>query len=175
MLAPSSPADKTDHWHSRIRKLLAHARSSAIGILCRSGHSTSAIRQTQRSQEISLTLGNDEACFPLFGSKVAEPIGGCHSTIHQEVAAGDEGAVRTHQECPNSPNLIWSACASCRRYFKHAPIAWAPGPLQLVIGEWCDDDAGTNRIDPRTALSPADCLCHHAQGIAALRNLISVQ
>jgi len=105
-------------------------------------------------------LGDDEACFPLFWSKVAEPIGCRHATIHKDVAAGDEGAVRTHEECPNSPNLIWSACASSRRYLKHAPIAWAERPLQLIVRERSDDDAGANRVDPGAALSPTDCLGH---------------
>jgi hypothetical protein len=43
-----------------------------------------------------------------FWGEVAEPIGCCDATIHQEVAAGDKGAVRPHEECPNSPYLIFS-------------------------------------------------------------------
>ena len=56
----------------------------------------------------------------------------------------------------NSSNLIWSACASSRRYLKHAPTAWAVEPLQLVIGEWCDDDVGADGVALGTALSPTD-------------------
>ena len=105
-------------------------------------------------------MSDDEAYFPLFGSKVTKPIGCRHATIHKDVAAGDGGAVRTHEECPNSPNLIWSACASSRRYLKHAPIAWTARPLQLIVRERSDDDAGANRVDPGAALSPTDCLGH---------------
>jgi len=52
--------------------------------------------------------------------KFAKPVGGGNSTVHKEVAAGDECAVRSHQESGDGSHLIRCAASSSRRQFYHA-------------------------------------------------------
>jgi hypothetical protein len=108
-------------------------------------------------------------------SEFAEPIGRRHSAIHEEVAAGDKCSLRTHEECSDVSNLVRSTSSPSRRKFDHAPVARAARPFQLIVRQRSDDDAGTDRIDSRTALSPTDCLRHHPERVAALRNLVGVK
>src|SRR3954465_14470821 len=82
-------------------------------------------------------MGSPVEC--LLWSKVAVPVGGSHSAIHEEVAAGNEPAVRAHQQCADSPNLVWGAGASSRRHLDHAPVACATRAGQFVLGERGDN------------------------------------
>ncbi len=67
-------------------------------------------------------------CGPSLGSKIAVPIGSGHSSIHQEVAAGDEPAVRAHEKRPDNRHFVWSASAPSRGQFDHAPVPCATRP-----------------------------------------------
>ena len=53
--------------------------------------------------------------FPSLRSKFAVPVRGGHSTIHEDVAAGDEPTVRAHEQRGDSSHLVRSASASSRR------------------------------------------------------------
>jgi hypothetical protein len=46
---------------------------------------------------------------PSSRSEGAVPVGGGHSAIHEEVATGDEPAVRAHEQRTDSSHLVWSA------------------------------------------------------------------
>src|SRR5271157_109305 len=98
----------------------------------------------------------------LFWSEISKPIGRRHSTIHEEVASGDERTFRPHEESTDGSDFVRCAGSSSRRYFNHAPIARAARPLEFVVRQGRDDDAGADRVDPRSALSPTDGLGHHA-------------
>ena len=66
-------------------------------------------------------------------TKFTEPIRGCHSAIHEEVAAGDKRAVSTHEECADRSHFVGSAGSSGRRHFDHASVARAARPGQPAI------------------------------------------
>ena len=89
-----------------------------------------------------------------FRSEFTEPVGCCDPSIHEEVAAGDERPIRPHQESADSADLIRGSGASDRGELDHALIARAAWACQFVLGERCDDDARTDRVDPRAALTP---------------------
>jgi hypothetical protein len=107
--------------------------------------------------------------------ELAVPVGGGHASVHQDVAAGDEPAVRAHEQCAHRGHLVGSAGAARRGRLDHAPVALSARAGELVLGQRRDDDAWTDRVDPRTTLAPANRLGHHTQRIAALRDLVGVQ
>ena len=108
-------------------------------------------------------------------SEFAVPVGSGHAAVHEEVAAGDERAIRAHEQRADGSDLVRSAGAPGRRELDHAPVSLAARAGQLVLGERRDDDAGADRVDPRAALAPAHRLGHHAQRVAALGNLVGVK
>ena len=74
------------------------------------------------------------------------------------------GPIRSAPTVPTS-----SGCRRARPgQLDHAPVSFAAGTGQFVLGERGDDDAGADGIDPRPALAPPHGLGHHPQRIAAL-------
>src|SRR5579872_3153033 len=67
-------------------------------------------------------------------SEFAVPVGGSHTAIHKNVAAGDEPAVRAHEQRADGSHLVWSARASSRRCLDHTAISFAARPGQFVLG-----------------------------------------
>src|SRR5271166_4424031 len=65
----------------------------------------------------------------LLWSEFAEPISRRYSAIHEEVAAGDERAVCTHEKCADSSYFVGSASSSSRARFHHVPVARAARPF----------------------------------------------
>ena len=71
--------------------------------------------------------------FGLLRSQLAEAVSGGNSAVHEEVAAGNEGAVRSHQSAPTVPTRPgYRPVRPGRRYLDHAPIALAAWPGQFV-------------------------------------------
>jgi hypothetical protein len=111
-------------------------------------------------------LTNEGLC--LLGSEISKPICGCHSTVHEEVAAGDERALGSPEQCAYCPDLVrYSGSSGCLD-FQHSPVSRTPWSFQFVVSEWSDDDAGADGIDSCGALSPADRLSHTLPSEAAL-------
>src|ERR1700688_4073016 len=105
----------------------------------------------------------------------AVQIGGRDATVHQKVAAREKPRVGPHKPPTHSSASVRGAPAFARRYFDHVPILWAPGTSQFISGERSKDDSGTDRIYARAALAPPYGLCHYAQRICALGNLVGVK
>ena len=102
-------------------------------------------------------------------------MGGGHPSIHENVAAGDEPAVRTHEQGADRSHFVRGAGAACGGRLDHAPVSRAAWPGQLVFGERGNDNAGADRVDPGAALAPAHRLGHDAQRVATLGELVGVQ
>ena len=66
---------------------------------------------------------------PSLRREFAVPVGGRHPAIHEEVAARNERAVRTHEEGADSSDLVRSAGSPSRGQFDHAPVSGAAWPL----------------------------------------------
>src|SRR5208337_3713971 len=103
----------------------------------------------------------------LLWSEFAEPISRRYSAIHEEIAAGDKRALRTHEKCADSSYFVGSASSSRRTRFHHVSVACTTRPFQFIIRERGDDDARADRIDPRAALAPTDGFRHHTQRVRA--------
>src|SRR5918998_4770392 len=109
---------------------------------------------------------------PLRRGQVAEPVGRGDAAVHEEIAAGDEVAIRPHQERADGSDLVRCARATGWAELDHAPVALPPGTGQLVLRQRRDDDAGADRVDPGATPAPADRLSHHSQGISSLGQLV---
>src|SRR5579862_10046357 len=94
------------------------------------------------------------------------------STVHEEVAAGDERSVATHEQCADGSDFVRGAAAAGGGELDHASVPLAASAGQLVRGERREDDAGADRVDPGAPLAPADGLGHHAEGVPALGELV---
>src|ERR1041385_8588925 len=90
----------------------------------------------------------------LLWREFAKPIGGGHSAVHQEVNAGDEPAIRTHEQRAYGSDFVWSSGPLRRSEFDHVAVACAAWTGQFVFCQGRDDNARTDRVDSRTALAP---------------------
>ena len=90
-------------------------------------------------------------------SKFTEPTGCRYSAIHEEVAAVDKHAVKTHEECSKFLLRPGVPASSSRRYFEYAPfsrgVMMMPG---LIV------------VDPRAALSSTVYLDRQEQRVPPL-------
>src|ERR1035437_1413876 len=112
---------------------------------------------------------------PSFRGQFAVTVGRCHATVHEEIAAGDKGAVRSHQQRTNVSHLIWRTGAPGGAKFDHASVALASWAGQLILCKGRDNDSRADRVDTRSALAPPYRLRHHAQRIPALGELVGMQ
>src|SRR5215470_3153598 len=60
-------------------------------------------------------------CYEVFGAKLSKPEGDSHSAIHQEIAAGNESAIRPHQKCTDRSDFVRRSRPAGRRHFQHFP------------------------------------------------------
>src|SRR5260370_31003142 len=90
------------------------------------------------------------------GSEFAVEVGRGNSAVHEEVAAGDEGAVGAHEQRTEGSDFVWGAAAASGPEFDHVSVSLTARAGQLIRGEWSEDDAGTDRVDPRAPLAPPD-------------------
>ena len=96
-----------------------------------------------------------------FRSEIPVPIGGGHSAIHKKVAASDEPTAPAHEQRGDSSHLVWSTDAPSGGHLDHAPVPFATGPSEFILGERGHNDAGADRVDPCTPLAPTHRLGHH--------------
>src|SRR5512132_4054865 len=61
--------------------------------------------------------------------EVAEEPGGGDATVHEHVAAGDEGTVGAHEERGHGRDLVRGAAAPHRGQLDHAPVSSPRGPV----------------------------------------------
>jgi hypothetical protein len=103
--------------------------------------------------------------------EVAVEVGGGNPAVHEEVAAGDEGAVAANEKCADGSDFVLvlprpagqsSIMRRSRRREDRSTRPWRAG----------EDDAGTDRVDPGPSLPPANGLSHHAQPVPALGELV---
>ena len=87
--------------------------------------------------------------------EIAEPIGGGHSTIHQEVAAGDEASIGSHQQRTDTADFVWRAGASGCRYLDHPRVASPRGPVSSSRASGVSDDPWTDGVYPCSTPSPS--------------------
>ena len=98
----------------------------------------------------------------------AVEVGGGDTAVDEEVAAGDEGAVGAHEQRAEVSDLVGGAAAPGGAELDHAPVPLAAWAAQLIAGEWGEDDAGADRVDPGAPPPPPDGLGHHPQRVRAL-------
>src|SRR4051794_1665026 len=72
-------------------------------------------------------------CSRWLRSEIAVPVGGGHTAIHEEIAAGDEPTVRPHEQRSDIAHLIGRAGAPNRRYLNHAPVPCAAWPGEFAL------------------------------------------
>ena len=97
------------------------------------------------------------------------------AAVDQDVAAGDEGPVRPHQQSRDGADLIGGGGAADRAQLDHATVACSAWAGELVTGQRGDHDAGADGVDPSPSSAPADGLGHDAQGVASFGQLVGVQ
>src|SRR5688572_13252578 len=68
------------------------------------------------------------------------------TTVDQQITAGDERAIGTHQVRGCRANLIWGAATACGGDLHHLAIARPAGRVELVHRQWSEDDAGADRV-----------------------------
>jgi hypothetical protein len=90
------------------------------------------------------------------------PSGCCHTTIHQEIATGDKGAIRPHKKGCHICDLVRSSCPAGWTGIDHVPIPCASRPVQLIVGKRRHDNAGTDGVDSCSSLSPPYSFRHNA-------------
>jgi hypothetical protein len=73
------------------------------------------------------------------------------------------------------PDLVRGAAAPDGAELDHAPVSLAARAGQLVPGEWGEDDARADRVDPGASFAPANGFGHHAERVSALGELVGVQ
>jgi hypothetical protein len=78
-------------------------------------------------------------------SEVAVPVGGGHSSFHQEVAAGDEPTVRAHERRAHGTSSGVPARPTGGR-LDHAPGPLTARPGELVLGQRRDDVPWADRV-----------------------------
>src|SRR5215213_1615666 len=76
------------------------------------------------------------------------------TAVDQQITAGDERAIGTHQVRGCRANLIWGAATACGGDLHHLLIARPTGRVELVHRQWSEDDAGADRVDPGTPVAP---------------------
>lgn len=81
----------------------------------------------------------------LLWSQLAVPVGGRHFPVHQDVAPGDEPAARAHEKRTDCADLVGSA------------------------------NRPADRVDPGSALAPANTFGHRPERIATLGALVRMQ
>src|SRR4051812_408193 len=107
--------------------------------------------------------------------EVAIPIGSGDAAIYEEIAPGNECAIRPHEQCANRCHFVWSANSSSRGNLEHPPIPFATWTSQFISGKRSHDNAGADCVYPSTPFPPAHCFGHHTQGISAFRELVRVK
>src|SRR4051812_9941879 len=94
----------------------------------------------------------------LLRREFAEPIGGGHTTIHEEVASGDKSSIRSHEEGREGCDFVRGAGTTGRRDGNHVPVAFAAWSSEFILRKRSHDDTGTDRVDPRPTLAPPERL-----------------
>ena len=98
-----------------------------------------------------------------------------NAAIHEEITPRDERTFRPHQQGAHGTYFIRRTTALGGAGIDHKPVTLASWPGQFVSGQWSENDAGADGIDPRTTLTPTNSLCGNPQRVPSFGNLVGVE
>jgi hypothetical protein len=95
------------------------------------------------------------------------------TTVHQQIAAGDERTIGTHQVRGRRANFIRGAATACGGDLHHLALARPACRVELVHRQRSEDDAGADRVDPGTPVAPLHRGGLYAQRVGPLGDCVS--